>query len=443
MTAALDYSLVFVATASPRLSAFWVGAIVVRLPACCGVLEIMKDRLLPVLPVLISACLLLMLSFGYRAGFGLFMQPMSAAHGWGRDVLSMALAIQNLSWGVIAVLAGGLADRFGNLKVLLAGVACYAAGMAGMAYAASAGALIATAGIMVGAGIAGTAFGIVLPALVRAVPEERRGWALGLGTAAGSFGQFLVVPIMQTLVDAIGWFQALQWLSLSALVMALLAIPLAPYGGASDTSSPAIEASLWQILRRAFGVRSYSLLVLGFFVCGFHVAFITVHMPGYVVDLGFDAKVGAWSISLIGLCNVIGAYVAGVQSGRLPKQRILAFIYLGRVVAITAFLLVPVSLVSILVFSATMGFLWLATVPPTSGLVAVFFGTRYMTFLYGVVFLSHQLGSFSGVWLGGWLYETFGSYDGIWIAGIILGLVAAALHWPIREQDASAQLRAA
>lgn len=403
----------------------------------------MKSRLLPVLPVLISACLLLMLSFGYRAGFGLFMQPLSSAHGWGRDVFSMALAIQNLAWGVMAVIAGGLADRYGNLKVLLAGVACYAAGMAGMAYAASSGAIIATAGLLVGAGIAGTAFGIVLPALVRAVPEERRGWALGLGTAAGSFGQFLVVPLMQTLVDAVGWFQALQWLSLSALAMALLAIPLAPYGGASDTSSPAIEASLWQIVRRAFGVRSYTLLVLGFFVCGFHVAFITVHMPGYVVDLGFDAKVGAWSISLIGLCNVIGAYIAGVQSGRLPKQRILAFIYLGRVVAISAFLLVPVSLVSILVFSAVMGFLWLATVPPTSGLVAVFFGTRYMTFLYGVVFLSHQLGSFSGVWLGGWLYETFGHYDGIWIAGIILGLAAAALHWPIREQDASGQLRTA
>lgn len=403
----------------------------------------MQNRLLPVLPVLISACLLLMLSFGYRAGFGLFMQPMSEARGWGRDVLSLALAIQNLAWGVIAVIAGGLADRYGNLKVLLAGVACYAAGMAGMAYAASEGAIIATAGILVGAGIAGTAFGIVLPALARAVPEEKRGWALGLGTAAGSFGQFLVVPLMQTLVDSIGWFQALQWLSLSALLMAALAIPLAPYGGASDTSSPAIDASLWQILRRAFAVPSYTLLVLGFFVCGFHVAFITVHMPGYVVDLGFDASVGAWSISLIGLCNVIGAYVAGVQSGRLPKQRILAFIYLGRVVAISAFLLLPVSLVSILVFSATMGFLWLATVPPTSGLVAVFFGTRYMTFLYGVVFLSHQLGSFSGVWLGGYLYETFGHYDGIWIAGIILGLVAAALHWPIRENDASARLRTA
>ncbi len=403
----------------------------------------MNRSIAPVLPVLISACLLLMLSFGYRAGFGLFMQPISESRGWGRDVLSLALAVQNLAWGVVAVFAGGLADRYGNLRVLLIGVLCYAAGMWGMAHASTELAMVSTAGILVGAGVAGTAFGIVLPALARAVPEDRRGWALGVGTAAGSFGQFLIVPLMQQLVDFAGWFQALQWLSLSAFLMAALAIPLAPYGGASDKSGVQINASLKQILTRAFRVRSYTLLVLGFFVCGFHVAFITVHMPGYVVDLGFDAKVGAWSISLIGLCNVIGAYVAGVMSGRRSKRKILAFIYLGRVVAIAGFLLLPVSLPSILVFSAVMGFLWLATVPPTSGLVAVFFGTRYMTFLYGVVFLSHQVGSFSGVWLGGWLYENFNSYDGIWVAGIILGLIAAWLHWPIEEVDAVERLKVA
>lgn len=403
----------------------------------------MKGRLMPVLPVLISACLLLMLSFGYRAGFGLFMQPISEARGWGREVLSLALAVQNLAWGVIAIFAGGLADRFGNLKVLLAGVLCYAAGMWGMSYSTTELAMVSTAGLLVGAGVAGTAFGIVLPALARAVPEDRRGWALGVGTAAGSFGQFLVVPLMQELVDLAGWFRALQWLSASAFIMAVLALPLAPYGGANDTSSPRIDASLWTILKRALKVRSYTLLVLGFFVCGFHVAFITVHMPGYVVDLGFDAKVGAWSISLIGLCNVVGAYVAGVQSSLRPKRTILAFIYLGRVVAITAFLLIPVSLMTILVFSATMGFLWLATVPPTSGLVAVLFGTRYMTFLYGVVFFSHQVGSFSGVWLGGWLYKNYQSYDGIWIAGIVLGLIAAWLHWPIEEKDSIARIQQA
>ncbi|MEK6195157.1 MAG: MFS transporter, partial [Deltaproteobacteria bacterium] len=357
------------------------------------------------------------------------MQPISEAHGWGRSILSLALAIQNLAWGIVAVFAGGLADRYGNLKVLLVGVGCYVMGMWGMAYASTYMEMIATAGILVGAGIAGTAFGIVLPALVRAVPEDRRGWALGLGTAAGSFGQFLIVPAMQEIIDLAGWFRALQIIGLSGFIMALLAIPLAPYSGSTDTSGSDIKGSLWQIMLRALHVRSYRLLVAGFFVCGFHVAFITVHMPGYVVDLGFDPKVGAWSISLIGLCNIFGAYGSGILSGKCPMHSILTVIYLGRVVAILLFLFTPVSLLSILIFSAFMGFLWLATVPPTSGLVAVFFGTRYMTFLYGIVFLSHQVGSFIGVWLGGVLYESFGNYDGIWIAGAALGLIAAGLHW--------------
>ncbi|WP_320824160.1 MFS transporter [Reinekea sp.] len=387
--------------------------------------------------VLLAACLLLMLSIGYRSGFGLFLQPLSSARGWGRDVLSLALAMQNLAWGVVAVFAGALADRFGNLKVILAGVVLYAAGMWGMSMAQTEWQIILTAGFLVGAGIAGTAFGIVLPAIVRAVPEDKRSWALGVGTAAGSFGQFLIVPLMQWLIDAFGLYPSLKILAASAFVMALLAIPLAPFSGRRESNPAIVEASLWSILVSALQVRSYTLLVFGFFVCGFHVAFITVHMPGYVVDLGFEAKVGAWSISLIGLCNVFGAYIAGVQSGKRPKHLILAGIYLARVVAISAFVLMPVSLTSILLFSAVMGFLWLATVPPTSGLVVTFFGTRYMAFLYGFVFLSHQLGSFSGVWLGGYLYGHYGNYDGIWYLGIALGLLAAALHWPIQERAAN------
>lgn len=389
----------------------------------------------PVLPVLVSGCLLLMLSFGYRAGFGLFMQPMSEANGWGRDVLSLALAVQNLAWGLIAVFAGGAADRYGNTSVLLAGVVFYALGMLGMAHSVSEAGIISSAGLLVGAGIAGTSFGIVLPAFARAVPEDRRAWALGLGTAAGSFGQFLVVPLMQELIAFVGWFQALQLLGASAFLMAVLVIPLAPYGGASDTSGELIPGSLGQVLARAFRVRSYALLVAGFYVCGFHLAFITVHMPAYLLDLGFEARVGAWSIGLIGLCNIFGAYYSGILSGRRPMRRILAFIYVARAAAIALFLLTPISLVSVLTFSALMGFLWLATIPPTSGLVAVFFGTRYMTFLYGIVFLSHQLGSFSGVWLAGWLYEHVGSYDLVWVAGIVLSLIAASLHWPIEERS--------
>ena len=223
--------------------------------------------------------------------------------------------------------------------------------------------------------------------------------------------------------------------------MAVLALPLAPYSGSSDKSSEVIEGSLWQIMIRALGVRSYRLLVAGFFVCGFHVAFITVHMPVYVVDLGFSPKIGAWSISLIGLCNIFGAYGSGILSGKRPKRTLLTFIYSGRVAVILLFLLTPVSLGSILLFSAAMGFLWLATVPPTTGLVAVFFGTRYMTFLYAIVFLSHQVGSFIGVWLGGLLYEIFGNYDAIWIAGAVLGALAALLHWPIKEQSHIPQLQ--
>lgn len=397
----------------------------------------------PVLPVIIGGCLLLLLSFGYRAGFGLFMQPMSDARGWGRDVLSLALAIQNLTWGVAAVFAGGLADRHGNLRVLLAGVVCYALGMIGMASAVSEAAIVSTAGVLVGAGVAGTSFGIVLPTFARAVPENRRAWAFGLGTAAGSVGQFLIVPLIQQLIDLVGWEHALRYLGASAVLMAFLAIPLAPYGGAASSKEENISGTLPQLLMRALRVRSYRLLVIGFFVCGFHVAFITVHMPGYLVDLGFEPWVGAWSIGLIGLCNVAGAYCSGLASGRRPMRNILSLIYVGRFVAIGLFLLIPTSLASVMVFSAMMGFLWLATVPPTSGLVALFFGTRYLTFLYGVVFLSHQVGSFSGVWLGGWLYTNLGSYNGIWIAGLILSALAATLHRPIEERSHVTRLQPA
>ena len=405
-------------------------------------MEIVKPQTHSYQKVLISACLLLMLSFGYRAGFGLFMVPMSEAREWGRDVFGLALAIQNLSWGVCAILAGALADKFGNLRVLLGGVALYAIGMVGMSISSTETQIVSTAGLLVGAGVAGTSFGIVLPSIARAVPEEKRARALGIGTAAGSFGQFLVVPVIASVVNLFGWMHSLQFLGISAFLMALLCIPLSKFGGANETAKADSKASisLKYVALKACSIKSYRLLVFGFFVCGFHVAFITIHMPGYLVDLGFDPQVGAWSISLIGLCNVIGAYYAGVLSGTHSMRALLTMIYLGRVMAITIFLAMPVSILSIMLFSAGMGFLWLATVPPTSGLVALFFGTRYMSFLYGIVFLSHQLGSFSGVWLGAWLYEHYGSYNGIWYAGIFLGIVAALLHWPIKENDYSESL---
>ena len=386
--------------------------------------------------LILSACLLLLLSFGYRSGFGLFVKPITEANGWGREIISVALAVQNLFWGIVAVLAGGLADRFGNIKVIVAGTLFYAVGMLLMSGVDNPWMLNASAGLLVGAGVAGTSFGIVLPAMARAVGEERRQWALGLGTAAGSLGQFAVVPLAQLLIDAFGWTTALNMLAASCLIMALLAMPLAPFSGIKEVLELEKGQTIPEALQEAFAHRSYVLLVSGFFVCGFHVAFITAHLPAFLSDNGFDARVGAWSISIIGLCNVFGAYLSGVLSGKLMKRHVLVFIYLGRAVVITLFLLIPYSLMTVYVFSGVMGFLWLATVPATSGLVAIMFGTRYMALLYGMVFLGHQIGSFIGVWLGGWLYDRSGSYDAVWWLGAALGVIAAFVHWPIREKPA-------
>ena len=384
--------------------------------------------------LIFSACLLLLLSFGYRSGFGLFVKPITEANDWGREVISVALAVQNLFWGIVAVFAGGLADRFGNVKVIVAGTILYALGMRLMSGVDNPWMLNASTGLLVGAGVAGTSFGIVLPAMARAAGEERRQWALGLGTAAGSIGQFAVVPVAQVLIDTWGWITALNVLAGTSLTMALLATPLAPYSGKQETVQKIEGQTVPEALQEALGYRSFLLLVTGFFVCGFHVAFITAHLPAYLTDIGFDSRVGAWSISIIGLCNVFGAYLSGILSGRILKRHVLVFIYLSRAVTITLFLLIPFSLFSVYVFSAVMGFLWLATVPATSGLVAVMFGTRYMALLYGIVFLGHQIGSFIGVWLGGWLYDTSGNYDVVWWLSVVLGIMAAIVHWPINER---------
>lgn len=384
--------------------------------------------------LIVSGCVLLMFSFGLRSSFGLFVEPLDELNGWGRDVIGLALAIQNLAWGLVAVLAGGLADRFGTVKVIVAGAVFYALGIWLVGGVDQVWILHTSAGFLVGAGIAGTAFGLVLPAMARAVSPSRRQTVLGIGTAAGSMGQFVLVPVIQQLIEAFGWVGALNVMAVTALCMALLAMPLARTSVPPKHSGN--EPGLGEILKMARGHGSYWLLILGFFVCGFHVAFITVHMPAFLADAGFSSEVAAWSISLIGLCNVIGAFLAGVLSGRMAMRGVLIGIYAGRVIAITLFMLVPLSLPSVLIFSCVMGFLWLATVPPTTGLVAAMFGTRYMATLYGVVFLGHQFGSFWGVWLGGWLFEATGSYAGLWWTGVVLGVVAVVLHWPIREAPA-------
>lgn len=385
--------------------------------------------------LIISACLLLLLSFGFRSSFGLFVTPISEYNSWGREVISMALAIQNLSWGIIAVFAGGLADRFGNTRVVIGGTFLFALGMLMMAGVDSKWVLHGSAGLLVGAGIAGTSFGIVLPAMARAVDESKRQMVLGIGTAAGSLGQFIVVPVTQQLINGYGWITTLNILAASALTMVLLAIPLAPYSGKNDTNILLEEQTIPDALEEALKHRSYILLVSGFFVCGFHVAFITAHMPAFLSDQGFSSQLGAWSLSIIGFCNIGGAFLSGLFSGRIPKRSILVGIYTGRAIAIALFMLLPLSVTSVIIFSAVMGFLWLATVPPTSGLVAVMFGTRYMALLYGIVFLGHQLGSFCGVWLGGWLYDMVGSYDMVWWMGVLLSVMAAIIHYPIEESS--------
>ncbi|NRP14590.1 MFS transporter [Marinobacterium sp. xm-a-152] len=392
----------------------------------------MTQRLSPSTIFLIaSGCLLLMISFGIRSSYGLYMRPIEASTDWGRDIIGFALALQNLSWGIMSVFTGGLADRFGNRNVLFGGALVYALGVYLTAGVSDLFTLNAGLGFLVGAGVAGTSFGIVLPALVQSVPPERRDWVLGLGTACGSAGQFALVPLVQMFISDFGWINSLHILTAIALLMMLLAIPLNAKKSSVITET---DQGFAETVRLAAGHKSYWLLVFGFFVCGFHVAFITAHMPAYLSDLGLAHQVGAWSLSLIGLFNIAGAFWAGNICRKHSRSKLLVAIYGGRTIAIALFLIFPITLTSVLIFSAVMGLLWLATVPPTSGIVMNMFGTRYMATLYGFVFFSHQVGSFSGVWLGGYLYETYGHYEYIWWAGIFFGLLAVLLHWPIDEK---------
>lgn len=385
--------------------------------------------------IVAAGCLITVAAFGARAAMGLFLEPMTAFHGWSRAEFAFALAIQNLLWGVFQPFAGALADRVGPARVLAGGLVIYALGMVAMAASASPLWLVLTAGLVIGLAQALAAFAVVLSAFARLLPAERRSWAFGMGTAAGSLGQFLVVPLGQAFIAGFGWYEAL-WLLGACL---LLVVPLTWFlriDAAGDAAQATVTnpLPLRRVLAGAAAHRSYQLLVAGFFVCGFHVAFIAVHLPAYLGDLGFSPGLGAAALALIGLFNVVGAYVSGVVAGRWSKRSLLSAIYLARAVVLLGFLLLPTSAAGIYVFAALMGLLWLSTVPPTSGLVAVMFGVRHMATLFGIVFFSHQLGAFAGVWLGGALFEAFGTYDPVWWLGVVLGLVAAALHWPIRER---------
>ena len=380
-----------------------------------------------------AACAIAMLGFGARSSFGLFLEPMTTARGWGRETFALALAVQNLLWGLALPFAGALSDRFGPPRVLAVGALIYAAGIWGMTTAETASMLQATAGILVGVGVAFTAFSIALAAMAKVVGPERRSLALGLGTAAGSAGQVVFSPLGQAFISGYGWPTALLFLASSALLIAPLAF-LLPGSPAVRGAGPAAEQSLPAALREAVGHRGYALLTTGFFVCGFHVAFITVHFPAYVRDLGLSASVGAAAIAVIGLFNIFGSFASGAAGQRWSKKYGLSTIYALRAVAITALMLATKTAAVIYLFSAVMGVLWLSTVPLTTGIVGQIFGVRYLATLFGVVFLGHQLGSFLGVWLGGWLYDATGSYDGVWWAGVVLGLAAALIHLPIDER---------
>jgi MFS family permease len=382
--------------------------------------------------VLICGAAIVTLSMGVRHGFGLWLQPITQAQGWTRESFSLALAIQNLSWGVFGIFAGMAADRFGALRVLIGGAVLYALGLVGMALTTTTLGFALTTGVLIGAAQAGTTYAVIYGVIGRQIPAEKRSWAMGVAAAAGSFGQFLMVPVEGWLISAFGWQEALLVLGGAVLLIAPLAFGLREPGFGGGVAPPR-EQTIVQALTEAMRYRSFQLLMAGYFVCGFQVVFIGVHMPSYLKDNGLSPQVASYSLALIGLFNVIGTYAAGSLGQRLPKRYILAFIYFARAIVISVFLIVPLSPMSVYVFSAVMGVLWLSTVPPTNAAVAQIFGVAHLSMLGGFVFFSHQIGSFMGVWLGGYLYDRTGSYDVVWIIAIVLGVAAALINLPVRE----------
>jgi len=383
--------------------------------------------------ILACGCLIAMIGFGARSGLGFFLTPMSSAHSWGRDVFALALAIQMLLWGAAQPLAGAVADRYGAASVLSVGAVLYALGLAAMAYATTPGMLHLTAGAVIGFGLAGSSFTIVIGAFGRLMPPQWRSLAFGAGTAAGSFGQFLFSPLAVALIDRAGWQDTLVIFAAVVLLIMPLSLALAAprQVGAPAAASNREQQSVAQALSEALGHKSYVLL---FFTCGFQIFFIAVHLPAYLVDRGLPSEVGGWTLASIGLFNIVGAIAAGWLAAFMPKRYILSLIYFGRAAAILVYILLPPSTVATLIFGAVMGLLWLSTVPPTSGLVAVMFGTRWLAMLFGFAFFSHQVGGFLGVWLGGVLFERTGSYDAVWWLSILLGLLSAVINLPIVEK---------
>ncbi len=390
-------------------------------------------RQLSMLQVLACGAAIVTLSMGIRHGFGLWLQPITQAQGWTRENFAFAIAIQNLAWGCFGIFAGMVADRFGAFRVIVGGALLYAAGLAGMALSSSVLMFTLTAGILIGAAQAGTTYAVVYGIIGRQIDPAKRSWAMGVAAAAGSFGQFLMVPVEGLLISGLGWQQALIALSVMVLLIAPLAFGVREPGFSGAANAPKRDQTIVQALREALRYPSFQLLMAGYFVCGFQVVFIGVHMPSYLKDHGLSPQVASYALALIGLFNVFGTYIAGTLGQRLAKRKILAFIYIARSVAIAVFLVVPLTPLSVYVFSAVMGLLWLSTVPVTNASIAGIFGVAHLSMLSGFVFFSHQIGSFLGVWLGGLLYDRTGSYDIVWYISIALGVFAALVNLPVRE----------
>lgn len=387
---------------------------------------------LSMLQVLACGAAIVTLSMGIRHGFGLWLQPITQAQGWTRETFAFAIAVQNLAWGIFGVFAGMAADRFGAFRVIVGGALLYALGLVGMAMSPTGLMFTLTAGVLIGAAQAGTTYAVIYGVIGRNIAPDRRSWAMGVAAAAGSFGQFLMVPVEGFLISSLGWKEALLALSLAVLMIVPLALGLHERGF-SGGKPIRRDQTIGQALREAFKYPSFQLLMAGYFVCGFQVVFIGVHMPSYLKDKGLSPQVASYALALIGLFNVFGTYLAGSLGQKIAKRKILATIYLSRAIVIAVFLAAPLSPMSVYIFASVMGLLWLSTIPPTNAVVAQIFGIQHMSMLGGFIFFSHQIGSFLGVWLGGYLYDRTGSYDIVWYIAIALGVFAALVNLPVRE----------
>ena len=382
--------------------------------------------------VLVASALVLSVSMGIRNGFGLFLQPVSLEMGWGREIFALAIAVQNLTWGAVQPFAGMIADRFGSGRVLLAGTILYVLGLATMSLSSTPTLFVLTAGVLIGMGQAGVTYSVVSGVLGRRYPPEKRSMVLGISAAAGSFGQFAMLPFTQWMLTNVGWHGTLFALAAIALIIVPLSAAMVER---RDGRAHAFQQSALEAVREAFGHKGYVLLTLGFFVCGFQVVFVGVHLPAYLADKGMPPHVAVTALALIGLFNIVGTYLTGWLGSKVPRKYILSAIYFARAVVIALFIWLPLSAASVYAFAVALGLLWLSTVPPTNSLVAQIFGVRYLAMLSGFTFFSHQIGSFLGAWLGGRLYDHTGSYDVVWWISIGLGIAAGLINLPIDERE--------